>query len=77
MTPEELRELQRETVTTVEVACDALGIGRTLGYQLARERSELCEGVKVLRVGRLLKVSTRQLANALGCGEEGRDESET
>ena len=70
MTPQELQELQRDCVTTVEIACDALGIGRTLGYQLARERGELAEGVRVIRVGRLLKVSTRQLAAVLGYGEE-------
>lgn len=66
MTPQELQALQQDTVTTVEIACDALGIGRTLGYQLARERGELAEGVRVIRVGRLLKVSTRQLAVVLG-----------
>lgn len=70
MTPQELDELQQATVTTVEIACDALGIGRTLGYQLARERGELAEGVRVIRVGRLLKVSTRQLAAVLGYEEE-------
>ena len=43
MTPAALHELQSDTVTTVEVACAALGIGRTLGYQLARERGELAE----------------------------------
>lgn len=63
-----LQELEQETVTTVEIACDALGIGRTLGYQLARERGELAQGVKVLRVGRMLKVPTRPLLSALGLG---------
>lgn len=70
MTPQELYGLQQETVTTIEIACDALGIGRTLGYQLARERGELAEGVKVLRVGRMLKVPTRPLLVVLGYGEE-------
>jgi hypothetical protein len=70
MTPQGLlQELQRETVTSVETACDALGIGRTLGYQLARERGELCEGVRVIRVGRMLKVPTRPLLSALGYEE--------
>lgn len=66
MTPQALHALQAGTVTTVETACDALGIGRTLGYQLARERGELAEGVPVLRVGRMLKVPTRPLLAALG-----------
>jgi hypothetical protein len=73
MTPQALRELQASTVTTVEIACDALGIGRTLGYQLARERGELCEGVPCLRVGRMLKVPTRPLILALGGGEEAHE----
>jgi hypothetical protein len=70
MTPQALQELQRATVTTVETACEALGIGRTLGYQLARERGELAEGVRVIRVGRMLKVPTRPLLAVLGYGEE-------
>ena len=74
MTPQELRELAQQTVTTVEIASDALGIGRTLGYQLARERGELAEGVKVLRVGRKLKVPARPLLAVLGYEEEARDE---
>jgi hypothetical protein len=61
-----LQQLEQESVTSVETACQALGIGRTLGYQLARERGELAEGVKVLRVGRTLKVPTRQLLAVLG-----------
>jgi hypothetical protein len=69
-----LRDLQtsgRATIT-VEEAAEVLGIGRTLGYQLARERGELAEGVKVLRVGRMLKVPTRQLLAALGYGEDAQ-----
>ncbi|MBN1460974.1 MAG: hypothetical protein JXA57_15690 [Armatimonadetes bacterium] len=69
MTSQRLQELEQQTVTTVETACEALGIGRTLGYQLARERGELAEGVKVLRVGSRLKVPTRQLLVVLGYGE--------
>lgn len=77
MTPKDLQALQRSTVTTVQTACDALSIGRTLGYQLARERGELVEGVRVLRVGRMLKVPTRPLLAALGYGEEcGTEEAE-
>ena len=66
MTPEELHELQRDTVTTVEVAAAALGIGRTLAYKLARERGELAEGVPVIRVGRMLRVPTKPLLDVLG-----------
>ena len=69
MTPHELQEIEQKTVVSVKIACDALGIGRTLGYQLARERGELVEGVKVLRIGRRLRVPTRQLLIALGYGE--------
>ncbi len=72
MTSQALSELQRDTVTTVEVACEALGIGRTLGYQLARERGRLCEGVRVIRVGRLLKVPTRELLAVLGYGDQAK-----
>ncbi len=53
-------------IISVEEACRYLNIGRTLGFQLARERGELCEGVKVLRVGRLLKVPVKPLLSALG-----------
>jgi len=70
VTPAELHTLQSGTVTTVEIACEALGIGRTLGYQLARERGELAEGVRVIRVGRMLKVPTRPLLAVLGYAEE-------
>ena len=62
--------LQQETTTDVETACRALGIGRTLGFQLARERGELCAGVPVIRVGRLWKVPTRSLLNVLGYVDE-------
>ena len=73
MTPQELHALQADTVTTVEIACAALGIGRTLGYQLARERGELAEGVRVLRVGARLKVPTRPLLAALGYADHTTD----
>lgn len=86
MTPHELKALQRETVTTVERAGNALGMKRTLSYQLARERGELVEGVRVLRVGRMLKVPTRPLLAVLGyedtsgksaaCSECGTGEAE-
>ncbi len=64
--PPEVEELRGQTVTTVERAARLLGIGRTLAYQLARERGELTPGVAVLRVGRLLRVPTYQLLAALG-----------
>jgi hypothetical protein len=70
MTPAELDQLRGQTVTTVETACAALKIGRTLGYQLAREEGRLCEGVRVLRVGRLLRVPARDILSALGYSEE-------
>lgn len=70
MTPAELEELRGQTVTTVEQAAGALGIGRTLAYQLAREEGRLCEGVRVLRVGRLLRVPCRDILAALGAPEE-------
>lgn len=46
---------------TVEEACDRLGIGRTLGYELAR-RGEL---PGVIRLGRRLLVSRPALEQAL------------
>ena len=71
MTAAEVAELQREPVTTVEHAAAALDIGRTLAYELARTRGELCAGVPVLRVGRMLKVPTKPLLRALGYEEAG------
>ena len=68
MTPQELHALQQATVTTVERAADAFGMGRTLAYRLAREQGQLCEGVPVLRVGRMMKVPTRPLLAVLGYG---------
>ncbi len=47
---------------TVEEASDRLGIGRTLGYELAR-RGEL---PGVIRLGRRLLVSRPALEKALG-----------
>ncbi|MBN1631070.1 MAG: DNA-binding protein [Thermoleophilia bacterium] len=66
MTPEQIQTLRGQTVIDVETAAAVIGIGRTLAFQLARERGELCEGVKVLRIGRLLKVPTRPLLAVLG-----------
>lgn len=47
---------------TVEEACRLLGVGRTVGYELAR-RGEL---PGVLRLGRRLVVSRPALEQALG-----------
>lgn len=69
MTPEELAELRGQTVTTVEHAAKYLSVGRTLAYQLAREEGRLCEGVRVLRVGRLMRVPCRDILAALGYQE--------
>ena len=57
-----MRTPQTERLTyTVEEASDRLGIGRTLGYELAR-RGEL---PGVLRLGRRLLVSRPALEKAL------------
>ena len=66
MRPGELEELRSETVCSVEKAAQLLGCKRTLAYRLAREQGELCDGVRVLRVGRLLKVPCRDLLRVLG-----------
>jgi len=71
MTPEQLQELRRTTVVDLwPTACCALGIRRTLGYRLARERGELVEGVRVLRIGSRFRVPSRQILIALGYGED-------
>ena len=54
-------QTERQTLT-VEEACDRLGIGRTLGYELAR-RGEL---PGVIRLGRRLLVSRPALDRVLG-----------
>mgnify|MGYP001768907489 CR=1 FL=1 len=66
MTPAEVDELRHQTVTDVETAARAIGIGRTLAFRLAREEGALCDGVRVLRVGRLLLVPCRDILRALG-----------
>jgi hypothetical protein len=52
---------QRET-TTIEAAAARLGIGRSLGYQLARENRF---PVPVIRAGRRLLVPTAALERVL------------
>jgi hypothetical protein len=73
MTPTELQELVDELhsapACSVEQACRAIGCGRTLGYELARTTGQLAEGLRVLRVGRCLKVPTRPLLELLGYRE--------
>jgi len=51
---------------SVEEAARLLGVGRTLGYSLAREQGRLADGVPVLRVGSRLVVPTAPLLRALG-----------
>jgi hypothetical protein len=48
--------------TTIEIASSRLGIGRTLGYQLAREGRFPCP---VIRAGRRLLVPTAALERVL------------
>ena len=58
---------QTEPLTiTIEEACRLYGIGRTLGYELAR-RGEL---PGVIRLGRRLLVSRPALEKALGLESE-------
>ena len=66
MTPQELDQLRQRTVVDISTAADAIGCKRTLAYRLVRETGELCEGVRPIRIGRLWRVSTRQLLNVLG-----------
>ena len=54
--------MDKRTVS-VEEASAACGIGRSLGYQLAREGRFPC---RVLRIGRLLKVPRADLERLLG-----------
>jgi len=65
VTPAELHELEQDATTTVEIACRAIGCGRTLGYQSARETGELA-GIRLIRVGRVWRVPTRPLLALLG-----------
>jgi hypothetical protein len=58
---EQTRPVRPET-TTVEVASLRLGIGRSLGYQLAREGRFPC---RVIRAGRRLLVPTVALERLL------------
>jgi hypothetical protein len=67
---------RRGRTTDVPTAARLLGIGRTLGMRLARERGELTPGVPVLRVGRLLKVPVMPLLVVLGYADVTRDEDE-
>jgi hypothetical protein len=61
-------EVQIEPITpettTIELAARRLGIGRSLGYQLAREGRF---PVQVIRAGRRLLVSTAALDRLLQC----------
>mgnify|MGYP001112091734 CR=1 FL=1 len=69
MSPEELHELAQHSVTNIESAALALGVKRTLAYKNAREKGELCEGVKLIRIGRKWVCPTRPLLAVLGYQE--------
>lgn len=59
------------TTVSVAEAAKLLGIGRTLGYELARWRGELAPGIPVIKVGnRRYRVPTKALAAVLGLSEE-------
>jgi len=76
----DLQALEQQTVVDLETAAKYLNIGRTLAYRLGREEGRLCEGVRVLRVGRLLRVPCSDLLSVLrpqeshrcACKVEGR-----
>lgn len=52
-----------KATSSIEEACARLGIGRSLGYQLAREGRF---PVRILRIGRLYRVPRAELARLLG-----------
>jgi excisionase family DNA binding protein len=51
----------------VETAASILGIGRTLAYQLAKSNEFPC---RVIRLGRLYRVSTADLIRLVGASAE-------
>jgi hypothetical protein len=64
------RPVPRAATLSVAEAARALGIGRSLAYELARRRGELAPGVPVVRVGdRRYRVPLRPLAEALWLDE--------
>jgi hypothetical protein len=67
MTLDELRTLPPTTVPA-EVAFEALGIGRTSGYEQIR-RGEF--PVRVLKLGRVYRVPTLPLLELLGVRVDG------
>jgi hypothetical protein len=72
VTVDELRALPPTTVPP-EVAFRALGVGRSLGYELIRSGRFPCP---VLRLGRVLRVPTLPLLELLGVRvQETGDES--
>ncbi len=66
----DIRTAPRPATVSVAEAARLLGVGRTLGYQLARCRGELAPGVPVVRVGeRRYRVPIKPLAETLGLAE--------
>jgi predicted DNA-binding transcriptional regulator AlpA len=55
--------LELPAVVDLPTACRALGIGRTLGYTLARRGEFPC---RVMRLGRLYRVATVSLLDSVG-----------
>lgn len=66
MSPEELGQLP--VVFDVPTAGRAWGIGRSLSFDLARRDQFPC---RVVKVGRLLRVTRADLLAALGAADEG------
>ncbi len=65
------RTVPRPATVSVAEAAGLLGVGRSLGYELARWRCELAPGVPIIRVGeRRYRVPIRPLAEALGLTED-------
>jgi len=70
MTPAAVLALARcAAVTDIGTAAQAMGIGRSLAYRLAKERPEDLP-FRVLRVGTLYRVPTADLLAALGLAPE-------
>jgi hypothetical protein len=68
MTLDELRALPPTTTVPAEVAFEALGTGRTSGYQQIRDGTF---PVPVLKLGRVYKVPTLPLLELLGVRVDG------
>lgn len=65
-TPQQIREVcSRQATIDLRFACAASGISEVAGYRLAKHRPEELP-FKLLRVGRIYKVLTSSLLEALG-----------